>query len=277
MRALALAVAVALAACGENQTHPAPPDPYAPPDGGGLACLPNLDGRIDAHELQTALDVPVSFLVSPAGQTRPVALAGVVTASGQRLWDWSAAAPDDQAAAISAQALTGTWYGPAFPDGQFSLPLDAAGANRAIYRRDDTGIYLLGVASASDTPANQKTLLVYQPGILVTRFPVVDGDAWVAAGTIQNGTLLGLPYAGRDTYEVRVDGAGRLVLPDLELTQAFRVRTRVTVEPSVGAPVTRRQVIFLFECFGEVARAQSQDGEPAEDFTVAAEVRRLAL
>jgi hypothetical protein len=36
-----------------------------------------------------------------------------------------------------------------------------------------------------------------------------------------------------------------------------------------------RQDSYLFECFGEVARATSQPNETSDDFTTAAEVRRF--
>jgi hypothetical protein len=36
-------------------------------------------------------------------------------------------------------------------------------------------------------------------------------------------------------------------------------------------------VSFLFECFGEIARATSLPNETTEDFTTASETRRLAL
>ena len=92
-----------------------------------------------------------------------------------------------------------------------------------------------------------------------------------------NATVRGLPYAGRDTYQVSVDASGRLELTDLTFTQVLRVRTQLTVEPAVGATVTRRQVSWMFECFGEVARAVSLDGELQEDFTTTSELRRLGL
>ena len=103
------------------------------------------------------------------------------------------------------------------------------------------------------------------------------GKSWVSAGTITNGLIRNLPYAGRDTYQVSVDAAGRLELTDLTFTQALRVRTHVTVEPVVGASVSRRQISWMFECFGEVARAVSVDNEPNEDFTTTSELRRLGL
>jgi hypothetical protein len=274
---LLLLCACTAAACGDNRTHPGEPDPYQPGDAGVFSCLPNLDGRIDADELQTAIGVPLQLLVSPAGATRAVDLGGSVDGAGKRFWDWSAPASDDQSTEIAAHELVGAWFAGSFPTGQFTLQVDLAGRTQGIYRRDDAAISLLGLASTDEDPSEGKTLLVYDTPIPVTRFPVVDGDAWTATSTVVNGTIQGLPYAGRDTYEVHVDGAGKLLLPDLTFTQAFRVRTKVTVSPSVGQALTRRQVSFLFECFGEVARATSRDNETAEDFTTAAEIRRLAL
>jgi hypothetical protein len=41
--------------------------------------------------------------------------------------------------------------------------------------------------------------------------------------------------------------------------------------------VGKRTTLFMFECFGEVARAESKQDETAEDFTTAAYLRRFAL
>ena len=71
------------------------------------------------------------------------------------------------------------------------------------------------------------------------------------------------------------DAMGAIDLPQLTFDQVHRVRTKVTVEPAVGATVVRRQVSFFAECFGEVARVTSQNDEPEADFTTAAELRRL--
>ena len=56
--------------------------------------------------------------------------------------------------------------------------------------------------------------------------------------------LRGLPYDGKDTYEVKVDGAGELLTPDFIFTQVLRVRTKVTVEPSAGQATVQRQTAF---------------------------------
>ena len=51
----------------------------------------------------------------------------------------------------------------------------------------------------------------------------------------------------------------------------------LTIEPAVGASDHPPAVGFLFECFGEVARATSLDGETKDDFTTTSELRRLGF
>lgn len=294
--AIALAPLLALAACGSNLTpvpghadyvvdgddapagYPTTPDgsSYQPPDPIVLECSPNLDGRIDAAELQTAYGVGVTYLVNPAGTERTVDLAGAKGEGGSS-WDWADDQASDQVATVTATKPTGAWYAPSFPAADFVTPLDAGGSVDAVYRRDDDAIWLLGVASHVADPPDGRTLLVYDEAIPVFRFPLEPGKSWSASATVRDGLLYGLPYAGKDTYEVSVDGIGELGLPDLIFQQALRVRTKTTVAPLAGEPTTKRQVSWFFECFGEVARAASRNDEPAEDFTKATEVRRLGL
>lgn len=265
-----------LAGCGENRTIPAKGS-YRPEEVAPLACVPNLDGKIEAGELKAAIDIPESLVVSPAGVRRMVDLAGGVDAQGRRTWNFATDYADDQIAKLAAGALAGRWFAASFPSGQYTAPVDAAANLLGVYAADGSNLLLLGIASAKEAPAEGKTLLVYATPVAVHRYPLEVGKSWISVGTVQNGAIRGLPYAGRDTYQVSVDAAGRLELPDLTFTQALRIRTRVTVEPAVGAAVSRRQVSWFFECFGEVARATSVDNEPLEDFTTTAELRRLGL
>jgi len=266
-----------VSACGDNLTPPPERDPYAPGDPATPTCWPDVDGRIEPAELQAALGVPANYLVSPAGTERTVDLTGAADAEGLRVWDFSTDLADDQVATLAAAPLTGRWYAASFPGGQFVAPLDAGATLEAVYAHDERALWLLGMASAEADPPAGRTLLVYEDPVPAYQFPLEVGAEWIAVGEIRDGTLLGLPYAGRDVYEVSDDALGRLELPDLSFTQAHRVRSRVTIEPAVGAPVSRRIVSFLFECFGEVARAQSRDDETEEDFATAVEVRRLGL
>jgi len=274
---LSLLVTASLAAgCQPNESFPARPgyDGGLPPP---LGCTPNLDGVIEARELRATLGVPVGMLVSPPGVTRSVNVAGTTNASGQRVWDLSLDYADDGIAHMIAEPVSDFWFASSFPGAEFVAPADAAGRMLGVYAQTDSALQLYGLASREEAPPEGKTLLVYDAPIDVYRFPLSDGDSWVSSGEVTGGTLRGLPYAGRDTYQVDVRGAGTLELPDLIFDQARRVDLRVTVEPAAGASVQTRQVSWLFECFGEVARATSQSGEMAQDFTTTAELRRLAL
>lgn len=267
---------VAASACDPNRTVP-DRNAYVPQTVAPLECVPNLDGKIDAAEVRTAFGVPVRYLVNPAGTRRSVDLVGATDGAGRRIWQLSTDYADDQVATVSASALDGKWYRASFPTGQFVAPLDLGGAIEAVYANDGATLLLLGYASKDEAPAIGKTLVVYSSPIATLRFPVAPGQQWISASEVRNATVRGLPYAGRDTYTLRVDAAGTLDLPDVSFTQALRLRTMLSIEPSVGASVIRRQTGFFFECFGEVARAVSADNETNDDFTQATELRRLGF
>lgn len=271
-----LLVLLSLTACAsENETHPL--DPYEPGDPQPAACRPNLDGRIDASEATPAIGVPVSFRVSPYGTTRTVDQLGDADSTGSITWDWSADA-NDQAIARSAEALAGKWYASSFlAAGAFVADSDAAGTIEGIYTFDAAGLHLHGFASREPDPPEGRTLMVYDSPVDLLRFPIETGLSFTSTSTVENGEFKGVPYAGTDTYQIEVDAMGRMVLPDLSLEQVHRVRSRVTFQPLWGFATTQRQTLWMFECFGEVARATSATNEPDEDFTQAAEVRRLSL
>jgi hypothetical protein len=273
----AILLCVLLGACDDNQTFVPDHQPYTAPASDPLPCVPNLDGQIDASELQAALGVTVHQLVNPAGETRPVNLAGLVDSKGGKVWDWSADYASDREISISASALADKWYASSFPGGVFTTPFDAAHTLDAVYAHTDTALLLFGLASVAEMPVESQTLLPYDKPIEVYQFPLKPGDSYVATGEVKNGRFKGLVYAGRDTYETKIDSLGELRLPDVIFQQALQVRTTVTAEPAAGIATKTKQVSILFECFGEVARATSQSNEMNDNFTVAAEVRRLGL
>lgn len=275
-RVLVLTAVVVFTACGENRTIPTR-EAYTAPQLAPLECVPNLDGRVDVSELKAALGVPVHYLASPSGAQRPVSIPGSTNSQGQRVWDLSTDYADDRVATLEASAVSGHWFAASFPTGQFVSPLDLGGTILGVYVNDGSDLSLLGYASREEAPAAGKTLVVYSQPVAIFRFPLEAGKQWVSVGQVVNATVRGLPYAGRDTYQVRVDATGQLQLPDVTFTQALRVRTTTTIEPAVGASIVRRQVGWVFECFGEVARATAADGEQNDDFTLTSELRRLGL
>lgn len=279
---------VALAACDPNQTFPSRHQSY---DGGAaipLTCLPNLDGVIEASELAPHLDHDTSYIVTPplpadATDGPQVNTAGWVNEQGRRVWDWSVDDPSHLVAKLRARPLAEQWYANRFPGGQFAVPADLSGELDAVYSHDDVALRLHGVASAEESPPQGQTLLIYQQPIDFLPFPLQIGKAWSQTGVVIDGTLRGLhPWSQDDIYEVEVDGAGELRLPDFTFTQVLRVVTKVQIQPKAGTEqgYSQRQVSFMFECFGEVGRASSllftlPEDDPGRDFTVAHEIRRL--
>jgi hypothetical protein len=276
-RLLALSPALTAIACGDNLTVPPDRDPAQSPDPTALTCLPNLDMRIDRAELEPAIGTPVRYVVSPPGTSRQIDLAGEKDAEGGVIWHFAVDYADDQALTVVPSTLEGKWYASSFPDGAFVTPLDAEGRIESIGLVREDALVLLGVASSEADPPEGRTLLPYGEPVIVVRFPVEVGSDFVSVGEISGGLYQGLPFAGRDTYEVSVDAVGSIDLPQLTFEQVFRVRTKVTQEPAVGASVVRRQTSFFAECFAEVARATSAPDEPEIDFTTTAELRRFGL
>jgi hypothetical protein len=276
MRRLPSLLLVLASACEANQTHPENTDPYEAGTTAPLACVPNLDGVIESSELQPALGLAAKYTVSPAGQSRVVDLVGTVDSSGQRIWDWGASYAGDQVATIEASALQGKWYASSFPSGQFVTPFDAGDTLEAVYSQDASGLYLQGLASTQENPPHGKTLWVYETPVTLYELPLKPGTSWSKMGVIHNGIVQGVPYAATDVYQGRDVETGQLILPDFTFTQAHRLEFVVTTTLSAGGnPIVNRQNSFLFECAGEVGRATSVQGETSDDFTTAAEIRRL--
>lgn len=282
-------LSLALVSCAaDNQTLPTEHEPY---DGGAaipLACLPNLDGVIESYELAPTLGQDASYIVTPplpqdATQGTFVNTEGAVNAAGRRVWDWSRDDPSHLVASLRAEPLGDQWYANEFIGAHFALPSDLSGSLVGIYSHDEQALRLHGVASVQENPPEGKTLLVYEQPIDFFPFPLQIGKKWTQTGVVTNGILRGLsPWSQEDVYEVEVDLAGELRLPDFTFEQVLRVATKVSVRPKAGSQqgYTQRQVSFVYECFGEVARATSllytdPAQDPGTNFTDAREIRRL--
>ncbi|CAN5549837.1 hypothetical protein BH11MYX1_BH11MYX1_11410 [soil metagenome] len=253
---------IALAACSTNLTPQPDPTPVLP------SCVPNRDGQITADELPIAYGFTVAYY---AAQNRTVNL---TPANG--VYDLSVEAPDDAVVALGPVQLASQWYAEQFPTGQFTV--DAGSGLDGIYHQDDRALWLDGTASQQEAPTAGKTLIRYADPIALLRFPLTDGLTYSTTAALASATVAGLPFVGTDKVDVNVTAGERLDVPYVEFSPVLRVRTNVTRTPSTGTPVvSKRTTIFMFECFGEVARAESKQDEAAEDFTTAAYIRRFAL
>jgi hypothetical protein len=257
-----LVTASGLAACGANLT----PQPSA--DSSLPSCVPNRDGQITAAELPIVLGATLAYY---QGANRSVDLVAV-----SDVWNMSTQLPDDTIVRLGPVALSGQWYAASFAAGQFVV--DAGSGIDGIYHQDDEALWLDGTASHEENPAAGKTLVTYTTPVAALRFPVSDGQAFTTTAPLTSATVDGLPFVGSDVYEIAVSGAGELEVPYVDFSPVLRVQTHLTRAPSTGTTtVGKRSTGFFFECFGEVARADSQPNEANADFTTAATLRRYAL
>lgn len=254
-----LAILAVTAGCGVNQT-PQPDEPIALP-----SCVPDRDGVITAAELPLALGATASYYASV---DTPVALAGTDA------WDLSEERASDEVIALGPIALADQWYAADFPGAAFVT--DAGDGLDGVFHQDEQALWLHGTASKEPAPAAGKTLIVYAQPVPVLRFPLADGLTYQAVGQI-DGTIAGLPFVGADEIAVEVAGEGRLDLPYVRFSPVLRVRTHVVRRPTTGPVIAKRSTSFVFECFGEVAHADSKLDEQNPDFTTAAALRRFAL
>jgi hypothetical protein len=248
MRALLF---IALAACGTNETPQPMPVPQLP------SCVPNRDGMITADELPIVLGAKVDYYTS--------------TNATQVGYDMAQENAADQVVALGPVALGAQWYAAQFPSGQFVV--DAGSGLDGIYHQDAEALWLDGTASQAD--GANKTLIVYPTPLPVLRFPVAVGESFTATVAF-TGTIDGLPFNGSDELDVDVPDSGRLDVPYVQFSPTLRVREKA-VRKTGTATIAKRTTIFLFECFGEVARAESKQDESNPDFTTAAYLRRFAL
>lgn len=258
MRRLAFILS-ACAACTTNQTPQPEPVPMLP------ECVPDRDGVITSAEMPIALGATLPYYV---GENRTIAQQGTS-------WDFSEERADDDVIALGPTALKDQWYAASFPTGQFVV--DAGSGLDGVYHQDDQALWLDGTASRDSAMAS-RTLIVYPQPIAVLRFPVAVGDTYATSAALAGATINGLPFNGSDEVTVSVVGSGLLAVPYVEFSPVLRVTVAVARMPTSGGPATsRRSTLFLFECFGEVARAESKPDEASADFTQAAYFRRFAL
>jgi hypothetical protein len=242
---------LALAACGTNETPQPDPVPTLP------ECVPNRDGTITADELPIAIGATLTYYTSANA-----------TNVG---YDMSQENANDQVVALGPVALGAQWYASKFPSGQFVV--DAGGGIDGIYHQDAQALWLDGTASQAQGAS--QTLIVYPTPLPVLRFPLTVGEAY-SATVNYSATIDGLPFNGSDELDVDVPDSGRLDVPYVQFSPTLRVREKA-VRTAGATSITKRTTLFLFECFGEVARAESKQDETNPDFTTAAYLRRFAL
>ncbi len=271
---LALAAVLSVAACSEPGV--VGPDAAIDPDAGPgpdamPTCQGNNDGVITADEMPMVPGASISYLVNAPGTTVTVAPSGQPDGQGGTSWDFS----DDsgQAWTIGLSTVIGQWYESSFANAQYASPLSPSDDTLGVYRVADGAIWLLGYAS----PDEDRTLAVYDEPVPLIRFPITEGMSWTKVSHITDAVYDNQPFASTDTYRISVDQRGTVEFPYLSLHNTLRMKVELHTSLPGGQTIHRIQYLYLHECWGELARIVSTDGELDPAFTTAAEFRRLAM
>ncbi|MBM4358645.1 MAG: hypothetical protein FJ096_11115 [Deltaproteobacteria bacterium] len=256
---------------GDASAGTAGPGGGATGAGGGMACTPNGDAVLERDEIVLGPGLAATYRVA---RNVPVDTGGEALADGRFAWDLSGALAGDIDEAIATTTLEGAWFASSYPGASYVAPLtkDALlGEVVGVFETRPDALVLRGVASiASGATA---TRVAHAPGATVLAFPLAVGATWKSTSTV-SGQALGLPTLYSETYDAKVDRAGTLKTP-FGPFEVMRVRTTLT--RVVGAlPTVTRSFAFVAPCFGAVATITAKAGELAEEFSLAAEVKRLA-
>lgn len=241
-------------------------------DGGGTGgsgtCLPDRDGTITRAEVPLQAGLFATFRV---GQNATIDTAGEAAPDGARTWDLTGALPGDHGVRVELLPIDGQWFAASFPGASYATRLSESAELLGVFEITPDALLLRGVVSPED--GLFKTELTYEPAVKVLSFPLTSGTTFTTDATV-TGTAQGAFSFYSESYESTVDAHGTLRTPFADFP-VLRVRTVLT-RTVAGFPTTIRTFAFASECFGTVATITSQDYETAQEFTDAAEVRRLA-
>ncbi|MDP3276560.1 MAG: hypothetical protein Q8Q09_15285 [Deltaproteobacteria bacterium] len=238
----------------------------------GPSCRGNNDGVISRDEVVFLPGAEARYRMNPSGVGVMVNPRGAMGPGGARVWDFTST--QGELHTLRLQLVSGAWFESMFAGAQYAARLDPREPLLGVYRATDTAVELLGVAGETSA---QQTQLRYDVPVPLLRFPLAMGATWSATATTVNGQVDGVPVASRDRYDVTVDARGEVQLGVLTFRDALRVRVEVVQMFPAGPGRRRIQFLWMTECYGEVARMTSRDGEVDPDFTVATEFRRLGF
>lgn len=238
----------------------------AGPDGGGpLTCQPNADGLVGRDEVPLAAGLHATFRIA---QNASFDTAGSPLPDGGKLWDLSVAFAGEQNSRVDTTPLAGAWFEADFAGATYSSRLSAAQELLGVFEVTSSALLLRGIVSPTGGAA--RTELTYAPPVTVLAFPLAPAATWSTSTTL-SGVQGGFAVTYFESYTSEVDSSGLLLSPFASFP-VLRVRTELVRTGAFSA----RTFVFVTDCFGSVAAITSQLDEAQQEFTQAAELRRLA-
>jgi hypothetical protein len=244
------------------------PSSDTPSDTPSTGCMPNKDGTINADEVPIRAGLKATFRVA---ENASFATAGTALSDGRRKWDLSMALAGDRDALVTTRELAGTWYGGKFPGASHSTELSLTSDLLGVFQTTAAALLLVGVVSP--TESSTKTELKYATPPQAIQFPLQLNKTWKVTSNV-SGTASGIATFYTETWDSKVDARGELVTP-FGTFDVLRVRTILTRQVGVVTTITR-SFAFVTECYGTIATITSRANETQEEFTTAAELRRIA-
>lgn len=236
--------------------------------GGSGLCTPDKNGTITAEEVPLGPGLSAKFKVASnvtfdtTGDKQP---------DGTRIWDFTLMLSGDHTTLAETLPVAGAWYEADFPGATYATRLSDSADFLGVFEVTADALLLRGVVSPSDGVT--ATNLSYEPPVPVLTFPMKEGDVWETTSTV-TGLAAGVFSVYSETYASEVDAAGIAITPYAEFP-VLRVGTDLTRVVG-GLVTTNRTYSFVTECFGSVASAASQTNELGDEFSNAAEVKRLS-
>ena len=244
---------------------PAIPDGWNP-DALAASCSFNGDGTITRDEESFIVGLGALFAVNAPGTPVPV---DVVAKGG--VWDFSAPVSSERKQFDQLVTPSGQWWAADFPTATYAERIDDGQQAYGVFRVSADKLEMLGVVS--DQGGVSRTELTYATPIVALQFPLSVGTTWTSQSNV-SGLAAGYAFAAAEKYVFTVDQRGTTKVPAGSFDT---LRLRMDYTQYYGALVTTRiSYLHLAECYGAVARVRSQDDETSNDFTQAAEYRRLA-
>lgn len=242
-----------------------PPPDVAIPDGG---CVANKDFRILREEIPLQAGLRATFKVA---RDVDAPIAGTPGPGDTRDWDFSGALASDALALVETQKVSDKWYKDDFKTATYATKLSESSTLLGVFEVSPSALKLLGVVSPEE--GISRTNVGYSPAADILVFPLEQGKTWTTNATV-SGLVSGFFSTYFEKYESSVDAKGTLKT-EIGTFTVLRVRTLLT--KTVGALVTTtRSFAWVSECYGTVATATSDSGEPNAEFTHAAEIRRIS-
>ncbi len=233
----------------------------------GPTCSPNNDGTITRAEMPLGPGLHATFRVATNATFNTAgspADGGVGT-----FWDLTVALSGDKSVLVETQPLAGKWFELKYAGASYASPI--SDTLLGVFEVAPDGLLLRAVVSPTDSMT--ATELKYDPPAKLLTFPLSSSSVWTTTSTV-SGRLNGVAWTQTEKYDSSVDKQGEVLTPFARFP-VQRVKTVLT--RTVGfVPTVTRSYLFVTECFGTIATINSQAGESSNEFSSAAEVKRLS-